>query len=113
MLAVAVAGGLLAVLGIWLVVQRPPRRDPVVAAYDTLCRKLGRAGVARAPHEGPRDYLTRAAAELPQAAEQLRAIGRLYEHLRYGRRAPREAVRQLQRAVRTLGVGKRRARAAR
>jgi len=104
-LAVAIAGALLAVAGLWLLLQRPPRRDPVVAAYDRLCRKLARAGVARAPHEGPRDYLTRAAAQLPQAAEQLRAMGRLYEHLRYGRRSPRDAIRQLQRAVRHLSVG--------
>jgi transglutaminase-like putative cysteine protease len=104
-LAVAIAGGLLAAFGLWLVLQRPPRRDPVVAAYDRLCRKLARAGVARAPHEGPRDYLTRAAAQLPQAAAQLRAMGRLYEHLRYGRRSPRDAIRQLQRAVRHLSVG--------
>jgi hypothetical protein len=104
-LAVAIAGGLLAVVGLWVVLQRPARRDPVVATYDRLCRKLARAGVARAPHEGPRDYLTRAAVQLPQAGEQLRTIGRLYEHLRYGRRAPREAVRQLQRAVRQLSVG--------
>jgi len=107
-LAVAVAGLLLAATGLWLVLQRPARRDPVVAAYDRLCRKLARAGVERAPHEGPRDYLTRATRELPQATEQLRVIGRLYEHLRYGRRAPREAVRQLQRAVRGLRVTDRR-----
>jgi len=111
-LAVAIAGGLLALVGVWLVLQRPPRRDPVVAAYDRLCGKLGRAGVPRAPHEGPRDYLGRAAAQLPQAAEQLRAIGRLYEHLRYGRRAPRQAIRQLQRAVNGLRVGGRPPRAA-
>ena len=104
--AVLIAGGLLAVVGLSLVLKRPSRRDPVVAAYDRLCRKLGRAGVARAPHEGPRDYLARAAGLLPEAAGELRSIGRLYEHLRYGRRAPREAVRQLDRAVRRLAVGR-------
>jgi transglutaminase-like putative cysteine protease len=107
-LAVAIAGGLLAVFGVWLALKRPMAPDPVVAAYDRLCRKLGRAGVTRAAHEGPRDYLTRAAVQLPQAAEQLRAIRRLYEHLRYGRRAPKEAIRQLRRAVRALRVGERR-----
>jgi hypothetical protein len=107
-LAVSVAAVLLAATGLWLVRLRPARRDPVLAAYDRLCRKLARAGTERAPHEGPRDYLNRAAAELPQAAAQLRTIGRLYEQLRYGRRAPREAVRQLQRAVRGLRVAGRR-----
>jgi len=107
-LAVAVAAVLLSATGLWLVLQRPARRDPVLAAWDRLCRKLARAGVERAPHEGPRDYLGRASRELPQASEQLRVIGRLYEHLRYGRRAPREAVRQLQRAVRGLRVADRR-----
>ena len=107
-LAVAVAGGLLALLGLWVVLRRPARRDPVVAAYDRLCRKLARAGVARAPHEGPRDFIDRAAKVLPDVAVQLRSVGRLYEHLRYGRRAPREAIRQLQRAVRALHVAGRR-----
>jgi transglutaminase-like putative cysteine protease len=107
-LAVAIAGGLLAVVGLWVVLQRPARRDPVVAAYDRLCRKLARAGVARAPHEGPRDFIDRAAKVLPDVAAQLRSVGRLYEHLRYGRRAPREAIRQLQRTVRALHVAERR-----
>ena len=106
LLAVAVAGALLTLTGLWLLLQRPARREAVVVAYERLGRKLARAGVARAPHEGPRDYIDRAVAALPEQAAQLRAIGRLYEQLRYGRRAPREAIRQLQRAVRGLRLGR-------
>jgi transglutaminase-like putative cysteine protease len=106
-LAVTVAGGLLAVFGIWVLRHRPARRDPVVAAYERLCHKIERAGVTRAPYEGPRDFIDRAAGALPEAASRLRSIGRLYEQLRYGRRAPREAVRQLQGAVRGLRLGDR------
>jgi transglutaminase-like putative cysteine protease len=102
MLAAGVAGALLLLTALWLLVQRPAPREPVAAAYDRFCRKLARAGVPRAPHEGPRDYVDRVVAALPARAAELRAIGRLYEALRYGRHAPGDAVRQLRRAVRRL-----------
>ena len=41
-------------------------------AWGAFCAKLGKRGVARAPHEGPRDYATRAAAALPAAGEAIR-----------------------------------------
>lgn len=107
LLAVAVVGALLTLTGLWLLLQRPARRDAVVIAYERLGRKLARAGVTRAAHEGPRDYIDRAVAALPEQAAQLRAIGRLYEALRYGRTAPREPLRLLQRAVRRLRVPRR------
>ena len=63
---------------------RPRRRDPIVAAYERLCRKLARAHIERAPHEGPVDYLQRAAAARPEWATQLRELRELYTELRYG-----------------------------
>lgn len=102
LLAIAVAGTLLAATGLWLVLQRPRRRDPVLATYQRLCRKLALVGIERAPYEGPRDYLERAATRLPRQADELRAIRQLYEGLRYGRRAPQEGVQRLRRAVRNL-----------
>lgn len=63
---------------------RPRVRDPVVVAYEQLCRKLARVGLARAPHEGPRDYLDRAAVARPELADALREARSLYVSLRYG-----------------------------
>jgi transglutaminase-like putative cysteine protease len=42
-----------------LVRDRPPRREASLIAWNRFCAKLAAAGVARAPHEGPIDYLSR------------------------------------------------------
>ena len=57
--------------------------------------------MARAPHEGPRDYAARAAARLPAARAAILRIAALYIALRYGRRH-REPVAELERRVRAL-----------
>jgi hypothetical protein len=82
---------------------RPPaRRDPALAAWESFCARLGARGLARAPHEGPRDFAERAAGALPQAAEAIRAIGALYIALRYGRQARPGELDELRRRVREL-----------
>ena len=80
-------------------------RGAWTAAWRQFCRKLGARGVARAPHEGPRDYAERAARRLPSAGEAIRGIAALYIALRYGRSAPSESVVQLRRMVRDLTFG--------
>jgi transglutaminase-like putative cysteine protease len=60
------------------------RPDPVQAAWLQFCRKLGKRGVPRAPHEGPRDYAERAAGRLPAAQDAIQRIAALYIALRYG-----------------------------
>jgi protein-glutamine gamma-glutamyltransferase len=59
------------------------RADPLVAAYAKLCNKLARAGIARAPHEGPLDYLHRIEAGRPDLAEKIRPLLQTYITLRY------------------------------
>jgi hypothetical protein len=86
------------------------RRDPVQAAWRAFCRKLAARGLERAPHEGPRDYSTRAARALPASRRAILRIGALYISLRYGaqsearRGAARmaELRRELRRLVREL-----------
>jgi protein-glutamine gamma-glutamyltransferase len=63
---------------------RSRKREPMVAIYDALCRKLARAGVLRQPHEGPKDYLQRAAVAQPSLAADLHELRQLYTSLRYG-----------------------------
>jgi transglutaminase-like putative cysteine protease len=67
-------------LGHWLV----RRRDPVVALWARLCRRLARAGLPRRAEEGPLAYAQRAAARWPQWSELLQRIAATYALLRYG-----------------------------
>ena len=84
--------------------RRMVRPDPVQTAWRTFCRKLARRGIERAPHEGPRDYATRAARAVPTARTPILRIGALYIALRYGADADNAAVTRLRRLVRELKV---------
>ncbi len=86
--ALAVLCGLaLLALTAWTLRQRQ-RRDPALALWQKLSRRLGRRGLARRPAEGPLAYAQRVAAALPQAATDMHAIATLYARLRYGAGAP-------------------------
>jgi transglutaminase-like putative cysteine protease len=63
---------------------RPRARDPVVRVYEALCRQLARRGLARQPHEGPNDYLSKVVAQRPELAAQINELRALYVSLRYG-----------------------------
>lgn len=105
------ASTLLATLGVFVLglfawmLRRMVRPDPVQSAWNRFCRKLGAKGVARSPHEGPRDYSERAARSLPSAGEPIRRIAALYIALRYGAAQPPEGTAELRRRVRELSVG--------
>jgi len=58
--------------------------DKTQAAWLKLCRKLGRAGLPRAAHEGANDYATRVAAARPDLASAIRDLAARYIALRYG-----------------------------
>jgi hypothetical protein len=100
----ALLGGFVLLLFAWML-RNVARPDPVQAAWRRFCRKLGARGVARAPHEGPRDYAERAARSLPSASEPIQRIAALYIALRYGRSATPESVVQLRRMVKELSFG--------
>ena len=88
----------------WLAWRRR-RRDPVHAMWQTLCRRLARAGVAREVHEGPLAYTARAARRWPEFAAVFDIVGEAYAQLRYGpdvRAERRAAERRLRRALRVL-----------
>jgi hypothetical protein len=61
--------------------------------------------VARAPHEGPRDYAERAARMLPSAEATIRRVAALYIALRYGRAQAGQQVSELRRMVKELRFG--------
>ena len=78
------------------------RSDPVQAAWRAFCRKLAARGLERAPHEGPRDFSTRAARALPASRRAILRIGALYIALRYGGRGGAARSAELRRLVREL-----------
>jgi transglutaminase-like putative cysteine protease len=82
--------------------RRFARPDPVQAAWRAFGRKLAAQGLERAPHEGPRDYSTRAARALPGSRRAILRIGVLYIRLRYGSEVPPGRVGELRRLVKEL-----------
>jgi transglutaminase-like putative cysteine protease len=63
---------------------RPRSRDPIAHVYEQMCRKLGKLGIPRQPHEGPNDYVARVALARPELAAQLAELRTVYVGLRYG-----------------------------
>jgi len=57
--------------------------DKVQAAWLRLCRRLAKAGLPRAAHEGAQDYAARVAAARPELAEAMRDLATRYMSLRY------------------------------
>jgi protein-glutamine gamma-glutamyltransferase len=82
--------------------RRLARPDPVQKAWRAFCRKLATRGVERAPHEGPRDFATRAARAVPEARRSILRVGELYIALRYGAHAGAAHLAQLRQLVREL-----------
>ena len=78
-----VLGAFVLALFAWML-RRLTRPDPVQSAWNQFCRKLGARGLARLPHEGPRDYAERAARNFPSVREPIEGIATLYITLRYG-----------------------------
>jgi len=105
------ASGLLAILGAFVLglfawmLRGMARPDPVQSAWNRFCSKLAAKGLARSPHEGPRDYSERAARSLPAAGEPIRSIAELYIALRYGKDAAAAKVMELRQRVRDLEFG--------
>jgi len=60
---------------------------------------MAAAGLGRAPHEGPLDYLQRVADKRPELAKDLEEITRRYVAARYGAGASRDEIRALSRLV--------------
>ncbi|MDO8989392.1 MAG: DUF3488 and transglutaminase-like domain-containing protein [Sideroxyarcus sp.] len=78
------------------------RKDAVQAAWLKVCRKLEKAGLPRAPHEGAMDYAARIATARPDLAEDLHDIAARYAALRYGGEAEMEGMAAFKDAVRAF-----------
>lgn len=75
------------------------RIDEAQRLYLKFCRKLQKAGLTRAPHEGPQDFAMRAAHGRPDCALAIADITALYVALRYGNQADANGLEALRRKV--------------
>jgi transglutaminase-like putative cysteine protease len=83
--------------------RRATRADPLARAYLRLCRKLSRAGAARAAHVGPLDFARQVSRQRPDLAAPVQALCAQYAQLRYGDATPARAqVEEFSRAVARL-----------
>jgi transglutaminase-like putative cysteine protease len=85
---------------------RAPVRDPVLRAYQKFCRKLARAGLVRAAHEGAQDFAQRCAQQRPDVAGDIARITQHYVRLRYGAPANRLERQLFARAVAAFRVSR-------
>ena len=78
-------GAFFVALSAWLAWRyKPQPKDPVAQVYEQLCRKLRSGKLAKRPHEGPVDYLTRVGNARPELRADLDELRALYVSLRYG-----------------------------
>jgi transglutaminase-like putative cysteine protease len=96
-------GGLLALLTAWLL-RRIRTGDPVQRLWLKFCAKLEKKGNPRFSHEGPADFVARAAERYPREAERIRVIGERYITLRYGKLADPRGLAKLRMLVREFSV---------
>jgi len=85
---------------------RAPRGDALARAYLRLCRKLSRAGAARAAHHGPLAFAAQIAVADPQLLPQVQGLLERYTQLRYGPPGADhdQAVLEFRRAVARLSL---------
>jgi len=86
--AAAAAFGWLGIVLGWLAWKRR-HSDRARALWESLCTRLGRAGLPRHPHEGPLAYVARASVRWPEYGPAFSVIGEAYASLRYGPAAAR------------------------
>ncbi len=106
--ALVLLGGGLLVFVPAIIVLLMQRKTVEVSRLDRLylkfCQRLERMGVARAPGEAPEDFSRRAQDALPDKAEQVDHITRLYSELAYVPAVEQQqGLEKLVKAVRSFG----------
>jgi hypothetical protein len=81
------------------------RPDRLGRAYARLCKKLARAGVPRAAHEGPVAYADMVGKERPDLAPEVKRLLARYAELRYGVPPARAQLYEAEIKEFELGVG--------
>jgi len=88
---------------------RPAPPDTLARAYARLCRKLGRIGLPRAPHQGPLSFAATVTTHRPDLRDSVYALLARYAQLRYGPAAPvsrAQDIEEFRRAVARLALSR-------
>jgi transglutaminase-like putative cysteine protease len=105
-LAVNMLSGIALLVGIFTLIMlrrlAVRRTDAVQAAWLKVCRKLEKAGLPRAPHEGAMDYAARIAAARPDLAADINNLAARYASLRYGGAAIKDGLPAFKDAARAF-----------
>lgn len=104
-LLAALSGLILLGVTAWAMWQRP-RLDAAQRLWLRFCRQMARAGLARHPWEGPREFAGRIASVRPEAAGIVYAVAEAYIAARYGRPHP-QALDRLKTAMRRTPINRR------
>ncbi len=88
---------------LWLLRRMLPKQsDAVQVAWLKLCRKLEKAGLPRAAHEGAVDYAQRVAIARPELAATLHDLAARYVSLRYEGKVGKQEVDAFKNAVKSF-----------
>lgn len=80
--------GLITALLSWLLLRNHGQtKDPVVLTYQRFCKKLAKIGLIKKPGEGAQDFATRAKHQLPEQADSIERISKLFIKLHYGKQS--------------------------
>ncbi len=103
MIMLATFFGLLAMIGLLLLLKRPHRMlAPVEREYLKFCHVMARQGLARATGEGPLDFARRVAAARPELADHIWAVTNAFVAQNYVATEPGSDLSVLRQAVRGL-----------
>ena len=84
----------------WRISRGERERDPLLRAWHRLERRYHRLGRGRVPHEPPRAWAARVAADLPRAGQHLATLAERFAAARYAPGTDRAAVQALVRDLR-------------
>ena len=80
--------------------RRRPSDDPSLQIYTRFLKKMARAGLPKAPYQGPLDYAGWAIRRAPGLKHEVEGIVALYIDLRYGRENSAPMLRAFRQRVR-------------
>jgi len=87
--------------------RKPSSQDKALKIYSRFLKKMARAGLPKAPHQGPLAYAGRVSRKAPELKQDVEQISGLYVDLRYGREVGDSSLQQFRRRVRRFRPGRR------
>ncbi|MDZ4098436.1 MAG: DUF3488 and transglutaminase-like domain-containing protein [Methylophilaceae bacterium] len=94
-----VVGTVALILTYFILRENPANRDPLQRLYLKFLRKIKKAGLIRAPYEGPVAFSERAMKQLPNKASEIKRITNIYTQLRYRSRQSIDSLNLLKQLV--------------